>query len=338
MSPRDAQGRALATRIRTFVDGSLAGRPSERFEELALAVHAYQVPRDPVVASLLEGPVRTWTDVPAVPVDLFKELPVGTLQQEEPAVVFLTSGTTRTGRGAHRLRSTDLYDPSSLAWARRCVPGMPPRVVALLDDPARAPESSLSHMVALFGPATWHTSDGTLHAADASAAVREGSGPVFLASTAFALAEWLDHAPPALPPGSVVMVTGGFKGRVHRLEGEALMAAARATLRPARLVTEYGMTELCSQLWGTPGSSYLPPPWLRAVAVDPSGAPVPAGTPGQLRFYDLANLDSTLGIETMDEGVVRSDGSVWLLGRLQGAPARGCSLTVEEAWGRRSEG
>jgi hypothetical protein len=223
-----------------------------------------------------------------------------------------------------------------MAWARRCVPDAPTRVIALLGDPTTAPDSSLSHMVALFGDATWHVADGELDREGLDAAVLGADGPVYLASTAFALAEWLDGSPPPLAPGSVLMVTGGFKGRVHRLEGDALYASARTRLRPARLVTEYGMTELSSQLWGTPGAPYRPPPWLRAVAVEPrAGTPLPAGRTGQLRFYDLCNLDGTVGIETLDEGWVAPDGAVTLRGRLAGAPERGCSLTVEEAWERR---
>ena len=96
------------------------------------------------------------------------------------------------------------------------------------------------------------------------------------------------------------------------------------------------MTELSSQLWGTPETSYHPPPWLRAVAVDPvTGTPRPPGEPGQLRFVDLANLDGSVAVETLDEGIVHPDRSVTLRGRLAGAPVRGCSLTVEEAWAKR---
>ncbi|MCA9573747.1 MAG: acyl-protein synthetase, partial [Myxococcales bacterium] len=73
------------------------------------------------------------------------------------------------------------------------------------------------------------------------------------------------------------------------------------------------------------------PPWLRVSAVDPtSGEPVPPGQPGQLRFLDLCNLDSTLHVETLDEGIVHPDGRVTLIGRLPDAPARGCSLAVED--------
>jgi hypothetical protein len=326
----------LAARIARFVDTSLEGRPSEPLDDLLLEVSAWQRAHDPVASSLVDGPVTHWTEIPAVPVGVFQELPVGTVGPEEPAVTFHTSGTTTSRPGVHRLRSTALYDQGALAWARRVVPGMPQEIVALLGSPSTHPHSSLSHMVALLGRCSWHVEQGVLDAEGASQRVHEAKVPLLVATTAFALAEWLDHEPPALPPGSVVFVTGGFKGRQHALQGPALYASLRSQLRPSRVVTEYGMTELSSQLWGTPELAYLPPPWLKVVAADPvSGRILPVGEAGQLRFYDLCNLDSTVGIETMDVGELRPDGTVWLQGRLVGAPPRGCSLTVEEVWARR---
>jgi hypothetical protein len=273
------------------------------------------------VARLSEG-----EEVPAVPVGLFKDPGVGTARGRAP-VVFRTSGTTSGLRGEHHLRSTALYDLGAVAWARRCVPQLPPRIEALLEDPAERPDSSLSHMVRAFGlPTRWHLRDGRL---------LDGPRPTercFVPATAFALAEWLEQAPAPLPPGSVLMVTGGYKGRIRAIEAEHLLDEARRLLRPASIVLEYGMTELSSQLWATPGTAFLPPPWLRVVAVRPeTGEPAPIGEPGQLRFHDLCNLDGPVAIETLDLGAVRADGSVDLHGRLPGAPARGCSLTVEEA-------
>jgi hypothetical protein len=325
---------ALASRILRYLDGSLAGHAPEPFDALARDLFRWQASHDPVAASLVERPIERWTDIPAIPVALFKDYPIGTVTPGAEALAFRTSGTTGTGRGVHRLLSTELYDHGALAWARRCVPGMPRRIVALLDDPARAPDSSLSHMVALFGDATWHVADGVLDRDGLDAATTSAS--CFVATTAFALAEWLDAHPTPLAADSILMVTGGFKGRTHRLEGPELLAAARDALAPARVVLEYGMTELSSQLWAAPGLPYAPPPWLRAVAIDPvSGVPLPPGSSGQLRFYDLCNLDGAVGIETLDEGIVDASGAVHLLGRLPHAPPRGCSLTVEEAWDRR---
>jgi hypothetical protein len=334
VTPWTGEAGALADRVSRFVRTSLAGAASEPFDALAVDLFRWQVGQDPVLAALVERPVHTWRDLPTVPVALFKDMPVGTVWPGDEAVAFRTSGTTGTGRGVHRLRSTALSDLGAVAWAKRCVPGLPSTVVALLDDPASAPDSSLSHMVSTFGAASWHVRDGVLDVDGLEAVARRA--PCLVATTAFALAEWLDHAPAPLVDGSVLMVTGGFKGRTHRLDGPALLDAARVALVPSRVVLEYGMTELSSQLWATPGLPYAPPPWLRVVAVDPvSGMPVPGGHRGQLRFYDLCNLDGTVGVETLDEGEVDADGHVHLVGRLKDAPPRGCSLTVEEAWDRR---
>jgi len=329
--------RALAERIVRFVDGSLAGEAPEPFESLALDLHDLQAARCPVIGSLTQdaGPVRSLHDLPAVPVTLFKSLPVGLVDPEQAAVTFLTSGTTGGGRGAHRLRSTALYDHGAVAWARRVLPAWPGRTANLLLDPHQHPESSLSHMVDLFAPASsWHLGPHGLDVPAFVDAVRSSAEPVFVGATAFALAELLEeHAPPPLPPGSTLMVTGGFKGRSRRLDEAGLHAAAREVLQPAHLATEYGMTELSSQLWGTPGQPYRPPPWLRVLAIDPfTEAPRAPGESGQLRLIDLCNLDGSVAIETMDHGVVHADGTLTLHGRLEGAPARGCSLTVEEAW------
>ncbi|MFK7928868.1 MAG: acyl-protein synthetase [Myxococcota bacterium] len=331
--PWTGPARELADRIVAFIDSSLDASPTERFEDLALAIHAYQAEHCPVVARLTEPPVQSWLQIPAVPVDVFKQLPVGTVSPEDASATFLTSGTTGGGRGTHRLRSTALYEHGALRWAQRCVGAWPARSANLLLDPARHPESSLSHMVRLFADdASWHLTSKGVRADSLRDAL--GDRPAFIGATAFALAEWLEHhTPEALPDGCVLMVTGGFKGRVHRLDATDLYQAAAQVLRPQKLVTEYGMTELSSQLWAKPGEAYRPPPWLRVVAIDPlTGEPRPAGQAGQLRLYDLCNLDGSVAIETMDEGIVTEEGTLWLNGRLTDAPARGCSLTVEEAW------
>jgi acyl-CoA synthetase (AMP-forming)/AMP-acid ligase II len=332
-NPWTGEAAALAKRVEAFIYESLEGDPPEPFDELALDIHNWQRQRDPVLEALSDQAPERWQDIPAVPVDLFRRLRVGTVDPADAAVAFRTSGTTGARRGVHYMRATNLYDRGATAWFRQCVPDAPIEAAALLEDPAQASDSSLSHMVALFGPATWHLESGGLARTSLDIRIRTTMNPLFVAATGFALADWLSEEVPVLPPDSVLMVTGGFKGRRLTVAESDLYKQAEACLRPARIVTEYGMTELSSQLWGTPDTPYLPPPWLKVVAVSPaSGNPMEPEHVGQLRFYDLCNLDGTLAIETMDEGVVHADGSVALYGRLEGAPLRGCSLTPEERW------
>jgi hypothetical protein len=163
--------------------------------------------------------------------------------------------------------------------------------------------------------------------------------PCFFATTAFSLDAALQQAGAArLDPQSVVMVTGGFKGRRVRLDSEALYAAIGERLGSPRVVGEYGMTELCSQLWteavpaGAVPGAFIAPPWLHVYTVDAITA-APVDGEGILRFVDLANTDSVVAIETMDLGVVerRPDGDrVTLKGRAAGSELRGCSLRAED--------
>ncbi|MFT6143225.1 MAG: hypothetical protein ACJAZO_001799 [Myxococcota bacterium] len=335
---RDAVGSHLAKRVRTLITASVNGQSYESVGPLAIDIWKYQVQRDTVAERLVDGPVVTWQDIPAVPVALFKQLHVGTIPRDEAPVVFRTSGTTHTGRGVHAMASPDLYEYNANAWAARYLGEVPAEHVALLSDPARVPDASLSHMVSNMrdicsvGETTWHIHHGVLQRQALNDRIATLTSPCFIASTAFALAEWLDGECQVPPENSLLMVTGGFKGRVHKLDGDQLLSIAQRRLG-CRVVTEYGMTELSSQLWGQPGGPFTPPPWLLPTAADPiTGVDLLPETVGQLRFLDLCNLDSAVRIETLDQGIVHADGRVTLHGRLPGAPARGCSLTIEDAW------
>jgi len=311
--------------LRAFIATGVGDR-----EALALALHRWQVERNPAYAAISGGAVPTRiTEIPAVPVDLFRELPLRSFAGP-PAAVFRTSGTTSGGhaRGAHALADTSLYDLAAPLGFRRRLPDAPRRVVSLVPHD---PDSSLGHMVAgLADELLPFFVDGALRPG-VWTALRP---PTFLAATAFALDALLAGEGRAeLGPADLVMVTGGFKGREVRLDGPGLYRALGRLGRP-RVVGEYGMTELSSQLWTRPVPAgevpgpFLAPPWLVPYAVDPV-----TGTPtdgvGLLRFVDLANAWSVVAVETKDLGVVRGD-ELTLHGRVDGAELRGCSLRAED--------
>jgi hypothetical protein len=75
---------------------------------------------------------------------------------------------------------------------------------------------------------------------------------------------------------------------------------------------------------------FVIPPAMRVRALDPETlAPRPAGRPGLLEIFDLANVGSALKVLTEDLGVVEG-GGFRLLGRAAAVELRGCSLTAEE--------
>jgi hypothetical protein len=196
------------------------------------------------------------------------------------------------------------------------------------------------------GADRWLVRDGGIDVAGLHAAAelaRSRGEPLLVLATAFALVGLLDAVGTgmlSLPRGSVVMQTGGFKGRSRELDSTELYRAIAAVfgIDESSVVGEYGMTELTSQLYeGTlPGGLlrsrrgvYLEPPWCKVDSVDPATLePLPDGAVGLARIVDLGNVDSAVAIVTQDR-VRRIDGGIELLGRSSGAPPRGCSLAVE---------
>lgn len=302
------------------------------FGSLALSLFAHQQQHNPDYAAFCNGAVpEHWSEIPAVPVALFRDLPLTCFPPDRARLVFTTSGTTGP-QGHHRLLDATLYDRGARLWAERMLGPLPAGGVSLVNH---APSSSLGHMCQQFSPglSPCFSLETGVDAGQAWHRLSTAREPIFVPGTAFAFADLLAAAPGRvcpLPEGSIVMVTGGFKGHRRTLSQDELYAALRHALPGARLVGEYGMTELSSQLWSVPlGGAFVAPPWMRVMAVDPwSGAPA---TEGVLRFVDLANHQTVLAIETRDVGRVYPGNRVELLGRLPGAPARGCSLTVEEA-------
>lgn len=327
MAPPESQ--ALRAALRRFIT-----RGEGSFGALALRCFRHQVSANADYRAFACGaaPDR-WEDIPAVPVGLFRDLSLTAFPSEQARVVFRTSGTTGR-RGVHRLMDTELYDLGARLHAESVVGAIPRVGISLV---SHAPDASLGHMCRDLAPGLEpvFSLERGVDVAAALAALRSARVPVFVPGTAFAFAALvagLDEPCP-LPPGSMIMITGGFKGRRVRVGPAELRTRLLEGLPGARLVEEYGMTELSSQLWAPgPGAPFIPPPWLRVRAVDP----VTGGSTdeGLLRFYDLANHQTVVAIETMDLGRVLPDGRVILSGRLPGSAARGCSLTAEEALAR----
>ncbi len=355
---------ALHAEVRAF-----ANRASSRnFADLAREIAEFQREHSPGFARLVArhgGSLAHVEEIPGVPTDTFRLTRVATHPRAEDVARFLTSGTTSGERGEHALRTLETYRVVALTFGRRALltQASERRVVALaprLDEP---PTSSLGHMMALFmadfehtgrdprAPERWLLDDRGVNvtALERAASEARASGAELLVlATSFALVALLDELGGhtlAAPERTVVMQTGGFKGKSREIPATELrQSVARAFgISEAQIVSEYGMTELTSQLYEAtlPGSElarekngrtgiYYEPAWLRVIPVDPvTLAPVAEGEIGIARIVDLANVDSAIAIQTQDR-VRRIEGGIELLGRAPGATLRGCSLAIEE--------
>jgi hypothetical protein len=351
-----------------------SGETPETFDGLALDLARFQAAHISAFARLVRArgvdlaATGSASSIPAVPTDVFRLARVAVHPPSCDVALFRTSGTTASSRGEHPLRTTEIYELAALSWGERFLwPDGPELGALILAAPlAVQPDSSLGFMLdrfacALGGPASFHLHvsgageaqldlDGIAHAA---ARARAAARPTLVLATSFTLVHLLERTRGLdlrLPAGSRVMQTGGFKGRSREVAPDTLRGlVAGAFAVPAdHVVGEYGMTELGSQLYeGTLAAAlgcrppaahgvYFAPPWVRVDAVDPASLePVRRGEIGIARIVDLANVDSSVAVQTSDR-VRLSDqgGGIEVLGRLPGATPRGCSLTADEMLGR----
>lgn len=212
--------------------------------------------------------------------------------------------------------------------------------------------------------------DGTLRTrfealAEALSAAEAEGIPTMILGTSFGYVEFFDAHPGSwkLAAGSRLMETGGFKGKIREISRDELyeIFEKRLGISAGFGVSEYSMTELSSQAYSghiyqnwrekteksgaqhgarrhvESGSArrqgaLMTPPWARVELVDPlTFEPIdePEGE-GLIRWYDLANTESVLAVQTSDMGARVAGGGFRLLGRAPDAELRGCSLTIEE--------
>ena len=337
-------------------EGVDAPRDDARFDALALALFRLQVEQGDayrrLCAAFARDPrtVRHWREIPAVPTGAFKEARFAIFPPEATVRTFRSSGTSTDVRGQLELDDLSLYDASLEATFRAfvCPDAERLRFLVLAPAAADAPDSSLSYMFSravermgtvasrfLVGAGGWQPDTAIRLLAGA----RE---PLVLAGTAFAFVHLLDRLDErgeklALPAGTRIMETGGFKGRSREVPRAELHGALEAKLGVplARIVNQYGMCELASQFYepslrtGRASDVKRVPPWVRVRAVDPvTQEDVAAGERGALAIVDLANVGSALCLLTSDQGELAEDG-FRVFGRLRGAEARGCSLAAD---------
>ena len=334
----------LAQQLRAFLQAPPAEAAEADFNTLALALFARQYALNAPFRRLCDSEGRTpgvvtrWRDIPAVPAQAFKVFDLSCVPLMETVAVFHSSGTTgaQTSRHFMDADALALYDVGLRIGFRRARPDAPERFWAMMPNPEAAPHSSLSHMLGSLGATRFYwDNDAAL-----ATALAERTDPLILFGTAFAFVQLFDSTDRVwkLPTGSVVVETGGFKGRTREVPREELydLFQTRLGVPETHCVSEYGMSEMASQFYGT-GLDPIKrgPHWVRNLAIDPqTGENAAPGMPGLLRHYDLANFNSVLALQTQDRGTLTPDGFV-LHGRAPAAEVRGCSLTVEELWASR---
>jgi hypothetical protein len=280
------------------------------------------------------GKVMAVTDIPFLPISFFKSHQVLTAPAivADAALVFESSGTTGELPSRHYVADKGIYERSLLQGFTEFY-GAPDdyAILALLPSYLERGNASLVYMARTLMQASRHADNGFY--IDEWAQLRqtisrlEAAGTkTLLLGVTFALLDFAEAHPMPLA-NTIVMETGGMKGRKTEMTRAEVHAILKSQFGLAEIHSEYGMTELLSQAYSTGGGIFSPTATMQVLVRDIND-PLDVTTTGTgvLNVIDLANVHSCAFIATDDIGTIANDGSFEVLGRLDHSALRGCSL------------
>ncbi|NEN24949.1 acyl transferase [Cryomorpha ignava] len=310
----------------------------DEFNALTLEIFSFQYENNAVYQQFCDylganpNNVGRLEQIPFLPIELFKNHRIVS-GNGKIEFTFESSGTTGAATSKHHLLSTVIYE-ESFSKAFRQFYGNPEdyRILALLPNYLERSGSSLVYMANQLILESKHPESGFF--LDDTASLRkilqnESDKKTLLIGVSFALLDLVEEGTMQLK-NTVVMETGGMKGRRKELTRNELHEILKSGFGVASIHSEYGMTELLSQAYASANGEFECPNWMKLLirdTNDPFGA-APIGKTGGLNVIDLANLYSCSFIATSDLGRALENGKVEVLGRFDYSDMRGCNLMI----------
>ncbi|MBO0330596.1 LuxE/PaaK family acyltransferase [[Muricauda] lutisoli] len=313
---------------------------ADEFNTLALEIFRFQYGNNSIYRDfcdyLKKSPenVSHYLEIPFLPISFFKTHKVVSTQKE-PQTIFTSSGTTQSTTSKHFVPDVTLYEESFFR-AFQLFYGKPEEfcVLALLPSYLEREGSSLIYMVNHLIEQSGHPSSGfylnNLDELHKKLQELEHKGTkTLLIGVSFALLDLAEQFPTSLK-NTIVMETGGMKGRRKELIREELHHILKKGLGVEQIHSEYGMTELLSQAYSKGGGTFQTPPWMKIITRDTEDPFTiqPYGKTGGINVIDLANLYSCSFIATQDLGKTYPNETFEVLGRFDDSDIRGCNLMV----------
>lgn len=319
---------------------SLANISDNNFTETALDVFHYQALNNPVYKEYLNRigceikQVIGLDHIPFLPISFFKIFDVVTANQT-PQQVFLSSGTTGMQRSKHVVVNTKLYEESFRTGFTHFFGNIKDyTILALLPSYLEQKNSSLVYMVSDLIKQSDNTDSGfylkDYQLLKEKLIQLDAQGKkVLLIGVTYALLDLIDTHTFQLK-NTLIMETGGMKGRRKELIKEELHAILKKGFGVDKIYSEYGMTELLSQAYSLGNTLFETPPWMkiRIREMEDPFTLLPNGKSGGINIIDLANVNSCSFIATQDLGKIHTNGKFEVLGRFDHSDIRGCNLMV----------
>lgn len=310
------------------------------FKDMALKVFKFQFENNTVYRSFCDllyvnpSDVKHIEDIPFLPIQFFKSHKVVS-DSNSAEIVFTSSGTTGSITSKHYVTDLKLYEKSFKQGFANAYGAIEDYVVlALLPSYLEREGSSLIYMVEQFIKDSKQPESGFyLHnlseLKDTLVRLDAQGKKVLLIGVSYALLDLVETYSFQLK-NTIVMETGGMKGKRKELIKEELHNILKNGFGVDAIHSEYGMTELLSQAYSKGNGVFECPKWMKILTRDTEDALTiqSEGKNGGINVIDLANLNSCAFIATQDLGKVHANSHFEIIGRFDNSDIRGCNLMV----------
>lgn len=311
------------------------------FDQAAMETFRFQALRNPIYKKFLSllgrsaAEVHCVDEIPFMPIQFFKDFQIKTTDFV-PEKTFLSSGTTGSIQSRHLVKDLNWY-----VWSFREAfdyfygPIEDYVVLALLPSYLEREGSSLIYMADDFIKSSKHKESGFYlnnrkELIENLNELEKSGKKTLLLGVSFALLDLVEEHPFSLKH-TVVMETGGMKGRRKEMIREELHQVLASGFGVEHIHSEYGMTELLSQAYSKGKGVFQCPPWMKIKIRDTEDALtiLPEGKSGGINIIDLANRYSCSFLATQDLGRCIDDKNFEVLGRFDNSDIRGCNLLIQ---------
>ena len=313
---------------------------NQEFTEVALIVFKHQFKNNKVYRSFCDllyihpSNITTIEEIPFLPIQFFKSRKVIS-SLDEVQEIFTSSGTTGSVTSKHLVTDINLYKESYLKGFAHFYGNIEEyTVLALLPNYLEREGSSLVFMVDDLIRKSKNLESGFYldniqELAKKLTELDKNGQKILLIGVSFALLDLIEMQQFNLK-NTIIMETGGMKGRRKELVREELHATLQNGFGVLKIHSEYGMTELLSQGYSKGNGVFVSPPWMKILTRDTEDALTinALGKNGGINVIDLANYNSCSFIATQDLGKVHENETFEIIGRFDNSDIRGCNLLV----------
>ena len=274
--------------------------------------------------------VKSWDQIPFLPIRFFKSHTVKTGQWPTQRI-YQSSGTTQAVRSSHHLWDEAFYlQHSALIFENFFGPINQFNILCLLPSYDTG-QSSLVAMARYFIARSGSENSGFFlsdykRLTGLMEQLNSTRKKNLLLGVSHALLDLAEQGPFDFN-NTLVMETGGMKGRKEELTRAELHGKIKKGLGVKNILSEYGMTELCSQAYSQTEGIFQCSTAMKVIIREINDPFASSTSSGVINVIDLANFHSCSFIETQDLGRVTVNGFE-VLGRVDNSEARGCNLMI----------